>query len=84
MDISINTNHGINKAELNAAAAIPSAPQGTQGDRPVLSITRADIASVDDNLGIDVSESALSREDSLGKLINSAFNLPTPPMPKFE
>ena len=83
MDISINTNHGVNKADLNAAA-IPSPPQGTKGDRPVLSITHADVASADDNLGIDVSETTLSREDALGRLISSAFNLPPPPMPKFE
>ena len=82
MDISINTNHSANKAELNDAA-MPSAPQGTKGGRPLLSITHADVASADDNLGIDVPDAALSRGDSLGKLIRSAFNYPPPPMPNF-
>jgi len=31
----------------------------------------------------DVPASALERNDALGNLINSAFNLPPPPMPTF-
>ena len=31
----------------------------------------------------DVSEAALSRDDDLGRLVNSAFSLPAPPMPSF-
>ena len=31
----------------------------------------------------DVSDAALDREDELGKLVNSAFSLPPPPMPAF-
>lgn len=31
----------------------------------------------------DVSDAALNRDDALGKLVNSAFNLPPPPMPAF-
>ena len=31
----------------------------------------------------DVSDAALSRDDALGKLVSSAFNLPPPPMPAF-
>ena len=31
----------------------------------------------------DVPADALSRDDALGKLVNSVFNLPPPPMPTF-
>ena len=31
----------------------------------------------------DIPEAALSRDDDLGKLVNSVFNLPPPPMPSF-
>jgi len=31
----------------------------------------------------DVPAAALSRDDALGKLVNSAFSLPPPPMPSF-
>ena len=31
----------------------------------------------------DVPASALERNDALGNLVNSAFNLPPPPMPAF-
>lgn len=31
----------------------------------------------------EVPESALDRDDALGKLVNSAFCLPAPPMPNF-
>ena len=31
----------------------------------------------------DVPETALSRDDELGKLMNAAFHLPPPPMPSF-
>ena len=31
----------------------------------------------------DVPDTALSRDDELGKLMNAAFNLPPPPMPSF-
>ena len=32
---------------------------------------------------MDVPESALKRDDELGRLVNRAFNLPPPPMPDF-
>ena len=31
----------------------------------------------------DIPETALSRDDALGKLVNAAFSLPPPPMPAF-
>ena len=33
---------------------------------------------------IDVPDAALTRDDPLGDLMKAAFNLPPPPMPKFE
>ena len=32
----------------------------------------------------DVPDEALSRDDELGKLMSTAFNLPPPPMPTFD
>lgn len=32
---------------------------------------------------MDVPESALKRDDELGRLVSRAFNLPPPPMPDF-
>ena len=31
----------------------------------------------------DVPDSALTRDDELGRLVNGAFNMPPPPMPTF-
>lgn len=31
----------------------------------------------------EVPESALSRDDELGRIVNAAFSLPMPPMPSF-
>ena len=81
MDISINRNSNINKAQFEQAA--PTVQHGTKAERPVLSITHAPVAA-DGSMDIDVPESALTRTDPLGALISSAFNFQAPPMPKFE
>ena len=45
-------------------------------------VQSADLASAEPI--VDVPETALSRDDQLGKLVNAAFNLPPPAMPVLE
>lgn len=49
---------------------------------PAFTITKA-AASPEDVEAATIPESALSRDDDLGKLVSAAFNLPPPPMPNF-
>lgn len=49
---------------------------------PAFTITNA-AASPEDVEAATIPESALSRDDDLGKLVSAAFNLPPPPMPNF-
>ena len=83
MEIRINSNMNIRNAEFESAK-----PVAQQKERPAvtqsLSISHAPTSAIDDTMGIDVSEESLTRTDALGKLINSAFNLPAPPMPEFK
>jgi len=81
MDISINRNLNINKSQFEQTA--PAVQKEAKLEKPTLSITHAPL-SADDGMDIDVPEAALTRNDELGNLINAAFNLPAPPMPKFE
>ena len=81
MDISINRNLNINKSQFEQTESI--AQQGAKTERPALSITHAQVSS-EDAVGLHVPESALRRDDELGNLVNAAFTLPAPPMPKFE
>ena len=45
-------------------------------------ITRA-VVSPEDLAAAEIPDSALSRDDALGRLVGAAFNLPPPPMPDF-
>ena len=83
MDISINRNQNINKSQFEQTASVVPQNQNARTERPALSITHATVAA-DDGIDIDVPESALTRNDTLGNLVSSAFNLPAPPMPKFD
>ena len=49
------------------AVTITNAPRGVSSAEPVF----------------DVPDSALSRDDALGKLVTAAFNFQPPPMPSF-
>ena len=83
MEIRINSNTNIRNAEFESAK--PMAQQKNPASAGAsLSVTQASAAAVDDTMGIDVPEAMLTREDSLGKLVSSAFNLPAPPMPEFK
>ena len=81
MDISINKNTNIQKPAFDQS--MPIGQQGTKIERPVLSISNAPVPE-DDGMDINVPDAALTRNDEIGNLISSAFNLPAPPMPKFE
>ena len=63
--------------DAGLAAQDPQKP-GT----PAFTITNA-AASPEDVEAATIPESALSRDDDLGKLVSAAFNLPPPPMPNF-
>ena len=81
MDISINRNTNIQKPGFNQTA--PASKQEAKLEKPALSITNAP-ASIDDGMDMDVPDDALTRNDPLGTIIDKAFNLPAPPMPKFD
>ncbi len=83
MDISrINRTSNVQKVEL-PQQDLPKAQEAKVERPPNLTVTHAPI-SQEDNLGIEVPETALTRKDALGELISSAFQLPPPPMPEFK
>jgi hypothetical protein len=87
MEISFNSNFGVRQESFDAGSV--GKGSDTQG------ATRA--AGLSSNLTVgdraaelssaepvaDVPESALMRDDELGNLVSSAFNLPAPPPPPF-
>ena len=80
----INFNVG-NLAALQAAQMTELAAQTADkisGGRDLFSVSVADMAPTD---GLEaVSDSALTRDDPLGKIVAQAFDgLPVPPMPVF-
>lgn len=81
MDISINRNFNVSKPQLEQTEQV--AQQSAKAKRPVLSITHATVAP-EDTLGVEITESDLTRDDELGNLVSAAFILAAPPMPKFE
>ena len=81
MDISINRNNSVNQAGFEVSAPAVQSKGGSM-EKPMLSITSLS-ANEDVSLGNDIPDAALSRDDALGKFVNSVFNLPPPAMPKF-
>ena len=76
MDISFNPR----STPVATPAATPradAAPAKGTG-RPALTVTEARISGDE-----AVPESALRRDDALGRLFTAAFSLPPPPMPAF-
>ena len=59
-----------------------SAQDAQKPGTPAFTITNA-AASPEAVEAATIPESALSRDDDLGKLVSAAFNLPPPPMPNF-
>lgn len=80
MDISFNPR----STPVATPAATPredAAPaKGTAG-RPALTVTEARVSG--DEAVEAVPDSALRRDDALGRLFSAAFSLPPPPMPAF-
>ena len=87
MEINLNSNAGMRPEMLDAKAvdAGQETPKASQVSRQTSNLTLGEesigIASAEPTA--DVPESALNRDDALGKLVNSAFNLPPPAMPIF-
>ena len=93
--MEINFNSGVNlsnvdtlKVEGQAANATESAAKGSKGSKVSTGASlNVRSSSVDVLKGseptAEVPESALTRDDDLGKLLSSAFNLAPPPMPNF-
>lgn len=80
-DISINRNNGVNQAGFETSAPVVQ-QKSSPAEKPLLSITNL-AANEESSIGSDIPDAALSREDALGRFVNSAFNYPPPPMPKF-
>ena len=79
MDISFNPRS--TPIATPAATPRPDAAPAKGADRPALTVSEARISGAD---GVDaVPESALRRDDALGRLFSAAFSLPPPPMPAF-
>ena len=79
MDISFNPRS--TPIANPAAAPRPDAPPDKGPDRPALTVTAARVAGGE--AVESVPESALRRDDALGRLFSAAFSLPPPPMPAF-
>ena len=89
MEINLNNNgignlgmgQGITDIQGVDAGLVAKNAQKAGAAAP-LTITEA-MASPEDVEAAAIPESALSRDDDLGKLMDKAFNLPPPPMPTF-
>ena len=78
MDIRINGNRPVQNVGLEGGLPPGGAKQIATQSKPALTVTQADSAENID----EVPEEALDRNDALGKLISSVYNLPAPPMIK--
>lgn len=91
MEINLGSNIGGNIGALNdAVGANVNNVGGKTSDASHLSrlsanltIDRGSDAIASAEPTADVPESALTRDDELGKLVNAAFGLQAPPMPSF-
>ena len=86
--MEINFNTGVNWAaaasrstESQSVAATGAKTQEVRTERDK-GVSEADILRGSEPTA-EVPEAALRRDDDLGKLINSIFNMPAPPMPDF-
>ena len=78
---SVAGNWGVRQETIDASHVSSRASETTQSSSP-LTITRATV-SAEDIAAAEIPDAALTRDDALGKLIGSAFNLPPPPPPDF-
>lgn len=80
MDIRIDRNTPIQNAGLDSTLPLNGAIKNVNTAKPALTVTRADATEDVDT----VSDDVLRRDDALGKLVSSVYNLPAPPMPDFK
>ena len=79
MDISFNPRS--TPVATPAATPPPDAASAKEAGRPALTVSEARVSGAD---AVEaVPESALRRDDALGRLFTAAFSLPPPPMPAF-
>ena len=91
MEINLNSNGfgniGIGRDAPGAngvgAAIEPKGAEAKPVSRGAVTFTNAPAGLASAEPVAEVSDAALNRDDALGKLVNSAFNLPPPPMPAF-
>ena len=79
MDISFNPRS--TPVATPAATSRPEAASDQASARPALTVSEARVSG--DEAVEAVPESALRRDDALGRLFTAAFSLPPPPMPAF-
>ena len=79
MNVNLNTIHQASIPTMPTEVA-PSAQKQQTGGTAALSITNAS-ASPAEIAGARVSDEVLVRNDPLGQLVATAFNLPPPPVP---
>ena len=82
MDISLNPRSNPTAVPTQTAGLAQTAhATSSPADRPALTVTEAHASGA---AAVEaVPDSALDRDDALGRLFNAAFNLPPPPMPAF-
>ena len=80
MDIRIDGNRPVQNVGLEGGLPQGDVKVNANQKRPALTVTRAD----EPEKVKEVADEELTRDDALGKLISSAYNLPAPDMPKFE
>ena len=79
MNVNLNTIHQTGVPALPAEPAQVERKRQTE-QAAALSVSHAD-ASPEEVAGAEVSEKSLVRDDPLGQLVASAFNLPPPSFP---
>lgn len=82
--LNLNWGIGQNDAGVKGVGAQQGASGVSAGEltKAGLTITQT-VASSEDIAAANITDAMLARDDALGKLVNSAFSLPPPPMPNF-
>lgn len=88
MDISLNGNFIGNSGAVRDTPATSATPKAADAARtprttPNLTIGEGPAGLASAEPVADVPDSALTRDDELGKLFSAAFSLPAPAMPDF-
>ena len=80
MDIRIDGNRPVQNVGLEGGLPQEGIKANANQKKPALTVTQAE----EPEKVKEVADEELTRDDALGKLISSAYNLPAPDMPKFE